>query len=128
MNALQSPPPMRSPRPPRQRVSRAVVRRPSQHRHQAIAIETGAKLTVNVLLAIAAIAALVKLIPYTLSQQQKMQELQSKVTALEVRVDALETEFDRYFDPQQTQSVMQEQSNRVGINQLQIIWTNQPEN
>jgi outer membrane murein-binding lipoprotein Lpp len=86
-----------------------------------MALETTAKLTANVVLSAVAIAGLVKLLPYQLSQQEKLQEIQTEVQQTETRVNRLRTDFNRYFDPQQATIIMQEQSNRVAPGQRQVI-------
>ena len=57
-----------------------------------------------------------------MAQQEKLNELQVEVAAMEEQVANLRAEFDRHFDPQQTMSVMQEQSARVNPNQRQVFW------
>ncbi len=120
MNALSryTPPPQPL-EPARQRVVR---RRKRSNPHYAIAIETSFKLGVNAVLAIVAVSALVKLIPYNLAQQSKLKEIKTEVAALEGRVDRLQADLNRQFDPQQAMSVMQAESNRVDPMQRQILW------
>jgi hypothetical protein len=77
---------------------------------------------VNLLLGVMAVSALVKLLPYNLAQQERLHEIQSEVAKLDGRVDRLQAEFDRNFDPHQTMEVMREQSARINPNQHQIIW------
>jgi uncharacterized membrane protein (DUF106 family) len=91
-----------------------------------MAVQTTAKLTINVLLSAVAVSALVKLVPYYLSQQEKLQEIQTEIKLTEERVKSLRTDFNRYFDPQQAKSIMQEQSNRVDPGQRPVILTNKP--
>jgi cell division protein FtsB len=120
MNALpRYTPPPQPLEPSRQRVVR---RRKRSNPHYAIALETSFKLGVNAVLAIVAVSALVKLIPYNLAQQSKLKEIKTEVTALEGRVDRLQADLNRQFDPQQSMSVMQAESNRVDPMQRQIQW------
>ncbi len=124
MNAIQ---PSRNPLPP-ERTRRRVARSSRHHRryaYQAIVAETTAKLVVNIVLSTAALAALVQLLPYQLSQQPKLQEIRAEVEQTEKRVNRLSSDFSRGFDPQQAQSVMQEQSQRVDPSQRQIVWLDQ---
>lgn len=81
-----------------------------------------ARLGVNVLLGLMAVSALIKLLPYNLAQQQRLQEIRSEVAELDERVDRLQAEFDRNFDPHQALEVMREESARLTPNQRQIIW------
>lgn len=114
----------------RQGVSRQGARRSRRqpqlrrHPHQAVATEVGIKLVVNLVLAIASISALVKLLPYNLNQQTKLREITTEVAAVEGRVDRVQTDFNRHFDPQQATSVMQEQTSRVQPGQRPIVWVN----
>lgn len=80
----------------------------------------------NLILAIAAVSALVKLIPYNLTQQAKLRELTTEVAAVEGRVDQIQTDFNRHFDPRQATSVMQEQTSRVQPGQRPIVWVDPP--
>lgn len=124
MNALQPSRPPLKPVEPR----RVASQRKSRNRrrpYQVMALQTTAKLTINVLLSAVAVSALVKLVPYYWSQQEKLQEIQTEVKLTEGRVNSLRTDFNRYFDPQQAKSIMQEQSNRVDPGQRPVILINQ---
>lgn len=120
MNAFQ---PSRPPLQPEE--TRRVASRPRRYRrrrpYRVMALETTAKLTANVVLSAVAIAGLVKLLPYQLSQQEKLQEINSEVQQTEARVKRLRTDFNRYFDPQQATTIMREQSNRVAPGQRPVI-------
>ncbi|PSB17969.1 hypothetical protein C7B61_13065 [filamentous cyanobacterium CCP1] len=125
MNALQ-PSQIPSPKPSRQaapRVQRA-PRRVSSRRthHRTIALEVSARLGVNLILGIAALSALVRLLPYNVTQQARLEELRTEVAEVEDRVNHLRAEFSHNFDPHRAMSVMQEQSARMHPNQRQIIW------
>jgi ribonuclease D len=121
MNAIEpSQPPLQP--APNSRIVPRTRRQQRRHPNRAIAIETTAKLAVNVVLSSAAIAALVQLLPYHLSQQAKLGEIREEVKRTEKRVNRLSNNFSRYFDPQQAKSVMQEQSHRVDPSQRQVVW------
>jgi hypothetical protein len=77
---------------------------------------------VNTVLAIAAISALVRLIPYNLSQQEKLEKLSHEVALAQQDVGQLQANFDRYFDPQQTEKIMLEEGYRMRPDQIRIIW------
>lgn len=117
MNALQTPSPsVRSVRPPRS------IPRVTQHKHhRALAIETSVKLTVNLVISGAAITALSQLLPYSIVQHNKLQEVKAEVKTTEGRVGRIKAEFSRYFDPRQAKSIMQEQTNRSDPNQRVIV-------
>ncbi|NET36248.1 MAG: hypothetical protein F6K19_30190 [Cyanothece sp. SIO1E1] len=95
-----------------------------RRRSRGIALEMTAKIAVNALLAIAATSSLAKLLPYHKYQQEKLQQIQLQVQVAEKRIHQLSEDFSRYFDPQQAQSIMQEQSHRAARKQRQIVWLN----
>lgn len=122
MNALQ---PHRysapAPRPSRSPQGRTRVQ-PRQNSQQPIVLEATVKLTVNCVLAATAIVTLAKLIPYNLEQRTDLERLQAEVKEATTKVAALETDFDRHFDPQQSLNVMQEQNIRFNPKQRQVVW------
>lgn len=120
MNAIQPSRPTLQPLEPRRMGSRP-QRRQRGRSYQAVAGETTAKLVVNVVISTAAIAGLVQLLPYHLSQQSKLGEVRAEVKRTEKRVNDLRTEFGRSFDSGQAKSVMQEQSYRIDPNQRQVV-------
>lgn len=121
MNASR-PAPVRSiasqrPRRPRRRPS-------SKARVDRVAVwETGLKLAVDVTISLGAVAALVRLVPSHLTSRVELQKLEAEVEATEQRVEILQAEFGRYFDPQQTKALMQEESQLVDPHQRRVIWT-----
>lgn len=124
MNALPLPQPPESPK--RRRAPHSTRRtRPQQQQavrsNRTLAAEAIAKLGVNVVISSAAIAALVQLIPQSISQQAKLKEIQSEVQIAETRVTRLKAEFNRYFDPQQATAIVQEQTNRADPNQRLVV-------
>jgi hypothetical protein len=122
MNAIQQPTrPHLQPQENRQTVTRTRQKQ-RRHPHGAVVIETTAKLAVNVVLSTAALAALGQLLPYYLSQQAKLGQIQTEVKGTEKRVNRLRSDFSRYFDPEQAKSVMQEQSHRIDPTQRQVVW------
>ncbi|NEQ24405.1 MAG: hypothetical protein F6K28_35895 [Microcoleus sp. SIO2G3] len=127
MHAIRPPRRLQSVDSPRKAVPPRSKLRPSSRpqqmqRHRARAIESSAKLGVNVILAIAAGTALVKLLPYGFAQQAKLQEIHGEVAIVKQRVDRLQTDFSRNFDPQQSKAIMQEQSSRIDPQQRPVIW------
>ncbi|WP_026731349.1 hypothetical protein [Fischerella sp. PCC 9605] len=124
MNAIQ---PTRPPLEPIQR--RRVAPRPKRHlrqrSYQVMALETTAKIGVNVVISAAALSALVQLLPYHWSQQDKLREIRTEVKQMEERVNSLQAEFSRNFDPRQTKSIMQEQGYRFDPRQRQVVLMNQ---
>jgi hypothetical protein len=123
MNAFQ---PSRPPLEPLKQ--RRSVPRPKKHlrqrSYQIMALETTAKITVNLVIVSAAVSALVQLLPYHWLQQDKLREIRTEVKLIEGRVNSLRSEFSRNFDPRQAKSIRQEQSYRFDPNQRQIVLIN----
>lgn len=116
MNALQKPrPPLEPVEQQRHQVKqkRNLRQRRRLSPYRGMAIENAAKLFVNVVLVVGAVSGLGKLLPYTISQQAKLQEISTEVKLTESRVANLQNDFNRSFDPQQAKRIMQEQSSRV---------------
>jgi hypothetical protein len=88
-----------------------------------MAIETTAKIGVNILISAAAISALAHLIPHNWVQQEKLRTMRTQVSLMETRVNTIKTEFNRNFDPTQTSRIMQEQGYRIDPNQHPIVFT-----
>ncbi|MBH8553761.1 hypothetical protein I8751_15570 [Nostocaceae cyanobacterium CENA357] len=124
MNAIQ---PSRPPLQPIQK--RRVIPRPKRHlrqrSYQVMAMESTVKIVVNFAISAAAISALMQLLPYHWSQQDKLREIRTEVKLTEGRVNSLQAEFSRNFDPSQTKSIMQEQGYRFDPNQRQIVLMDQ---
>ncbi len=119
MNAIQPSKPLLQPVEPHRQVNPRPRHR--RHSYRAMVLEPTAKLAVNIVLSAAAVTALVQLLHYQWSQQQKLGEIQTQVKLIEGRVNHLQTDFVRYFDPQQAKNVMQEQSNRLDPGQRQVV-------
>lgn len=94
-----------------------------QPEHQWLLSEILLKLGLNSILAISAITALVRLLPYQQIQQVKLHEVQMQVQETTRRVSELRNNFNRSFDPQQTRKIMEEQSPRLDPNQRNIFLT-----
>jgi hypothetical protein len=124
MNAFQ---PSRTPLQPVEQ--RRTVPRPKRHlrqrAYQVMALETTVKVGVNILMSIAAVSALVQLLPYHWSQQDKLREVRTEVKVMEGRVQNLQKEFTRNFDPSEAKNIMQQKSYRFGPNQRPVILMNQ---
>ncbi|MBE9013225.1 hypothetical protein IQ250_23795 [Pseudanabaenaceae cyanobacterium LEGE 13415] len=120
MNALRLPQPPESPKVRRSRTPKS-SRRSHQQQDRVLAAEAIAKLSVNVVISGAAIAALTQLIPYSLNQQAKLKEIQAEVQTTDTRVSRLKSDFNRYFDPQQATAIVQEQTNRADPNQRLVV-------
>ncbi|MFM2063060.1 MAG: hypothetical protein RLZZ507_2730 [Cyanobacteriota bacterium] len=123
MNAFQ---PSRPPLQPEKQ--RRTVPRPKKHlrqrSYQIMALETSAKITVNLVIVTAAVSALTQLLPYHWLQQDKLREINTEVKLMEGRVNTLRAEFSRNFDPSQAHSIRQEQSYRFAPSQRQVVLIN----
>jgi len=121
MNALQ---PSRPPLQPiqRQRVTPRPKRRLRQRSYQIMALETTVKIGVNLVISAVSISALSQLLPYHWLQQDKLREIRTEVKLMEGRVDKLQADFSRSFDPRQAKSIMQEQGYRFDPNQRRIVF------
>ncbi|MBE9199854.1 MULTISPECIES: hypothetical protein [unclassified Nodularia (in: cyanobacteria)] len=123
MNASQ---PSRPPLQPLQK--RRAVPRPKRHlrqrSYQVMALETTAKITVNLAISAAAVSALVQLVPYHWTQQDRLREVSTEVKLMEERVENLQTEFKRNFDPHQAHSIRQQQAYKFDPNQLPVVFVN----
>ena len=106
--------------PPRVTPRRSTSRQRS-YPHQTLAAETGVKLAVNMVLSVCATSALIQLWPHYRAVQEKLHEIQAEVNLTSERVDKSRSDFNRYFDPSQAKSVMQEQSNRIDPQQRPVI-------
>jgi len=104
------------------RVARKVKSNQRSHPYRAIAYETTAKLAVNVVLSVAAIAALVQLLPYRASQVGKIQELDAAVKSTQNRVQTVQTRFQNFFDPYQARENMQQLTDRIDPMRRKVIW------
>ena len=93
--------PSRPPLQPLKPERRATKRRHHQtrHRHRASTVEVATKLTANLILSVAFASALVKLLPYNQTQQQKLHEIRAEVQTVGKRVQNLQHDFDINFDP-----------------------------
>ncbi|MDB9374200.1 hypothetical protein [Nodularia sphaerocarpa] len=130
MNASQpSRPQLRPPLQPLQPVQkRRAVPRPKRHlrqrSYQVMALETTVKIAVNLAISAAAVSALVQLVPYHWTQEDRLREVNTEVKLMEERVESLQTEFKRNFDPNQAHSIRQQQAYRFDPNQLPVVFVN----
>lgn len=127
MNALQSsiqPPEPQNQKPKRQSKSK---RHPESqpHTHKQVVVEVTTKLVVNLFLSSVVMATMAQLLNYYNSQQAKLGEIKTEVKQAQKRVNRLQSDFNRNFDPQQSRSIMQEQSPQMDPSQKQILWLDQ---
>jgi len=100
--------------------------RPASRRrgYSTLALETLLKLTVNGVLSAAALVALINLLPYHWTQQERLSEVRTEVRQTEKRVAQLRDNFSRSFDPGQAQNVIQEQSGMTAPSQRRVVLLN----
>ncbi|MEH2260660.1 hypothetical protein [Nostoc sp.] len=124
MNAIQ---PSRAPLQPIQK--RRVISRPKRHlrqrSYQVMALESTAKIAVNLVITAVATSALTQLLPYHWLQQEKLREMSTEVKLMEGHVNGLQAEFSRNFDPQEAKIIRQRQGYRFDPSQRQIVLMNQ---
>ncbi|MGH1393036.1 MAG: hypothetical protein ACRAVC_03245 [Trichormus sp.] len=125
MNAFQPSPTPQQPSIQKKTVSPRPKRHLRQRSYKVMAVEVSAKLGVNFAISAVAISALLQLVPHYWSQQGKLRELTTQVKQTEKRVDSLQAQFTRNFDPRQTQSVMQQQTYKFQPGQRPLVLTNQ---
>jgi hypothetical protein len=103
---------------------KAVPQRPrrSKSAYRGLKSEIILKLIFSWAIAIAALTSAIKLLPYHLSQQEKLKELNIQVQDTEARVVKLQEQLNRNFDPQQTKNLMEQYSSLLAPNQSRIYW------
>lgn len=114
MNALQ-------PKYPAENRRRSSSNR-QRRANQTIAREVSLKILANSILSVVAIVALVRLIPYQLKQEAKIQEVKREAQETQSRVSKLRENFNRNFDPAQSRKIMQELTPKVDPNQRRIFF------
>lgn len=112
------------PTPPPRKKRRAAPQRQQQQsrRQRATLIELTMHMSVNCLLFTVAIATIVKLLPYHLTQQEKLADLRVEVAKAETRVGKLRQDFNKNFDAYDNQRLIQEGSGKVDPNEKRVIW------
>jgi len=85
-------------------------------------LEVAIKLGMNVLFMTGCVVALFHLLPQITNQRRELREIQAETNLTKTRVEHLQADFDRYFDPQQAKSVMQEQGHRVDPSQRRVVF------
>ena len=107
-----------------QTVKVAASSRASRRSHQTsqgIVTEVTLKFFFSLVIGIAGVASLVRLIPYHHTQLAKLREIRAQVTETEAKVFKLRQEFQRNFDPQQTQSLIEKYSSLTTPNRVRVF-------
>ena len=97
------------------------ISRYNRDRNQGIVTEATLKLFFSLVIAMTGLFSLIKLVPHHNTQQGKLKELRAKVQETEIRVFKLRTELNRNFDPQQTQSLVEEYSALTSPNRIHVF-------
>jgi hypothetical protein len=119
MNAIQPSRPPIQPQP-----TRHPKRRPKskqRHPNRTLALESTAKLFVNFAISALTLYSLTQLLPYLWLQQQKWRQINTEVQQVESRVSHLRQDFNRYFDPRQSPTLMKDQNNLIEPGQRQVF-------
>ncbi len=90
--------------------------------YRGLTVELTAKLLINGLIATAAITASQQLIAYYQTQQSRLAELEQEVEKTQARVNRLNEEFARNFDPYQHDIWIKEKTNQIEPHQRRIVW------
>ncbi|MEN9565582.1 MAG: hypothetical protein RLZZ69_778 [Cyanobacteriota bacterium] len=90
--------------------------------YRGVTAEISLKLILSWAIAIGAIASFFRLLPYHLTQQAKLKELRIQVQETDARVTKLKEQLNHNFDPQQTQSLMEQYSTLTTPKQSRIYW------
>jgi hypothetical protein len=86
-----------------------------------LAREVSAKLVFNTILTIITSASLVRLVPYYLVQQDKLQEVKAEIQDTQDRVNQLNQEFSYYFDTKQSQSLVKKNTVKIAPNERRLF-------
>ncbi|MBP0001848.1 MAG: hypothetical protein J7641_23135 [Cyanobacteria bacterium SID2] len=84
--------------------------------------ETGFKIAADVTISLGAILALVRLVPSLTTSRTQLQKLETEVESTRERVEILQADFGRYFDPKQARILRQEQTQLVDPFQQRVVW------
>jgi hypothetical protein len=102
--------------------SRVTSNRAYAHRRQGL--EAMTKLVTYSTLSLFGVVTLVNSIGYNLSQHSKLKHLETELQEAKVRTAKINADFSHSFDPEDRQSVMEENSYKVSPNRLQVFIVN----
>jgi hypothetical protein len=91
-------------------------------RHSAV-LEVSARLGINGFLILVATASLTQLVPYVQRQAELLEKTRQDLAEAEIVNTRLRADFDRYFDPAQTDRSIQEQTGYQSSSERPIVWT-----
>lgn len=117
MNALSTPEPIRSRRP----VSRP-RRHPQRQRQSVVALEIFVKVIANCIVSLAAITALIKLLPHHFSQYSKLNDIKQEVNVTEKRVQEIRDQLEYTLGTGSEDEIMTEQTGKKDPQKLPIVF------
>ena len=85
--------------------------------------ELSVRIAANGVLSLVAGVSLVQLVLYTQEQGEKLEYVSTEVVRTERQTTRLKASFSRYFDPWQTEDLIQEQSGYKSLTERPIVWT-----
>jgi hypothetical protein len=88
--------------------------------HQQKLVATTGKLVVYSMLFVLSTVSLVKMVSYNVTQQSKLHLLRSEVKDAKQRMQLVDEDFQRSFDPHMAKELMQESSYKVAPDQKPI--------
>lgn len=97
------------------------ISRYNRDRNEGIFTETVLKLLFSLVIGMSGMISLIKLVPHHNIQQGKLKELRYQIEETEIRVLKLRQELNRNFDPQQTQSLVEEYSPLTAPNRIHVF-------
>lgn len=117
--------------PPARPHRRRQVTRPRQSPKQLVAKayralgwEMTLRLGINLGLSLVALTALVRLIPHYQAQRQALTEIESAIATNATKVDNLQVEFGRYFDPVEASRLLQLQAGTQSGESISVVLVN----
>jgi cell division protein FtsB len=85
-------------------------------------IETSLKIFANVGISLLAILSIKHLLPYHLTQQEKIAEINAEIAKIKPRVEKLQESFGTTFDPKLTRKVMEKNTYKVDPNVSRVFF------
>lgn len=116
--------------PNRSRVQKSQLSIPLPHRQRegrrrarlVPLVEAGVRLGLNGLLLLLGGASLGHLLPYIYNQAQSLASMRVAIDKAETSHLKLKTDLNRYFDPTQSQHLIQEQSGYQNTRERPVVW------
>ncbi len=91
------------------------------------AIETALKITANTTITLVACLSIKQMLPYHLTQQARLAEIEAEIAKIKPRVERLEEEFAETFDPKLARKIIEKNSYKVEPDSRPIFFLPQGE-